>query len=404
MLKRRTLKRPIRTQTQIAAAKTRMFRSQLQRHVAFLRPSRLIRTQQRVPVLKVRRPSAPSQPRRLSQPIRRIPILQRSQMRHPQPMLRTRLPLQRSQKFRSTQIVKIQPPTLPSIPEIDPPVVVSQPSGSFYKNKIDVIRKKHDLFDKGLRKSIVEKKYHGEWELDIEQYTVPEWKDLKIPTISDDVLELKWPTELNPMFVLSLRPERYEAFLDRMKHWRNKVELFPATDGRKINLDYWRRQGRLNSDRNNGEVGCYESHCRMWKKIVHENIPHALIIEDDADIRYSPETVDRLEEILSELKTVPDWDIVYIGNFTAIPGHGPLHPFKRQVTPHLFEMSNWEGLHTYYISNRCARKFLDQAFPIRTAVDIYMAEQFSKQNLLALAMVPGLDFVVPNISDTSRFI
>jgi len=241
-------------------------------------------------------------------------------------------------------------------------------------------------------------------EFEIEEYTsriCDEWKSTRLPEPATKILQ--WPISLKPIFALSLRIERFEALMERMKHWKSLVQLFPATDGRKINIDHWWQIGRLKEHLTNGQVGCYESHCRMWKKIVDDNLPYALILEDDADIVYSQETVSRLEEVLSELKTI-SWDIVYIGNFTAIPGRGPLQPFKRKVTDHLFEMSTWDGLHTYYLSNRCARLLLRHAFPIECAVDIYIHHQVSKQNMLALSMVPGLDFVVPNVSDTLRFI
>ena len=107
--------------------------------------------------------------------------------------------------------------------------------------------------------------------------------------------------------------------------------------------------------------------------------------------------------MLAELKTISSWDIVYIGNDSAVKG-APRFPIKRQITKHLVELSNWEVLHTYLITNRCAHAFLQDAFPIRDAIDVFMGTVFAKHNVLALGMVPSLDWTVPNESDTNRFI
>lgn len=214
--------------------------------------------------------------------------------------------------------------------------------------------------------------------------------------VSKDVPVLQWPQALAPIFVVSLRVARYYDMLRRMKHWAPLLELVPATDGRKLPLERYRRMGRLGTMCiSHGQLGCYESHVRVWQRIVDRNLPHAFVLEDDADVRYCPETVQRLNEMLTELESVPDWDIVYIGNIS-------LHPFKQQRTEHLFEMTNWEGTFMYYISNRGARKFLTHAFPIRIPIDVYMGSQYGPQNMVPLALIPRLAHCVPSVSDTDR--
>jgi GR25 family glycosyltransferase involved in LPS biosynthesis len=141
---------------------------------------------------------------------------------------------------------------------------------------------------------------------------------------------------------------------------------------------------------------------RIWQKIVDENLPYALVLEDDANIEYSQQTVDRLQEMLTELNKLPKWDIVYLGNTTFYPPYQPRCPFKSKHSEHLFEVSTWEGTYTYFISNACARAFVKNAFPVRGAIDIYMSEQFTQQNLTALSMVPALNFTMNYPSDTTR--
>jgi GR25 family glycosyltransferase involved in LPS biosynthesis len=203
---------------------------------------------------------------------------------------------------------------------------------------------------------------------------------------------LEWPFELLPMYVISMRPERYNGMIQRMQNWAPLLTLFPATDGRKIDYGVWKHRLNTTDVLTRGRIGCYESHVRVWKCIVDSRLPHALVLEDDANIVYTQDTIDRLQQMIRELEHV-EWDIVYIGNVQ-------LHPFKRQVSEHLYEMSNWEGTYTYYINQNCARIFYEYAFPIEKAVDIYMAELFQKHNLKALALVPPLNYVVPVDSDT----
>jgi len=244
-------------------------------------------------------------------------------------------------------------------------------------------------------------------EIHIEQYTCTDLQNVTAPPVDVNVPWLAWPAFLQPMFVISLRPKRYVSFLDRMKRWRTHVQLIPATDGRKINRDQWASVNRLNTDQlTNGQIGCYESHVRVWRRIVDQNLPYALVFEDDVDIRYTQETVDKLNEVVAELKTVPNWDIVYIGNDAAKPGgNGQLRfPPKRQHTPHLADVSDWEVLHMYLITKRAAQCFLQDAFPIRAAVDVYMGSVLYKHNIVALGMVPSLAWTVPNESDTNRTI
>lgn len=204
---------------------------------------------------------------------------------------------------------------------------------------------------------------------------------------------LNWPEKLTPIFAISLRVHRYIDLQTRMRRWSSLVQLVPATDGSKVTYKVWRKQGRLVSGLTRGQIGCYESHARIWNRIVQSNLPHALVLEDDADISYSQETVNKLNTMLDELQTQHDWDVLYVGNIG-------LHPIKRKVTPHLNEPSGWEGLYTYFITQAGARKLLKNAFPIAKPVDIFVGDEARKGNLKLLAMSPPLNFVVPVKSDT----
>jgi glycosyl transferase family 25 len=58
-----------------------------------------------------------------------------------------------------------------------------------------------------------------------------------------------------------------------------------------------------------GEVGCYASHMSIWQKIAEGDIPHALILEDDA--RLCPDFSFVVSEIIS--KAPKGWEFIHLG-------------------------------------------------------------------------------------------
>lgn len=59
-----------------------------------------------------------------------------------------------------------------------------------------------------------------------------------------------------------------------------------------------------------GEVGCFLSHYAVWHRMVEQNIPAALILEDDFDFQANFKA--RLGEYLSEAQGL-DWNLMYVG-------------------------------------------------------------------------------------------
>jgi len=206
--------------------------------------------------------------------------------------------------------------------------------------------------------------------------------------------KLEWPHQLMPMIAISMRAHRYQDLERRMRHWASLITLLPATQGTKLNYAKWDQMGRCPLRRlSHGQMGCYESHVRVWKLIVQERLPRALVLEDDADIVYSEKTVQRLNEFLHELERIPDWDVAYLGNV-------PLHPPKRTLAPHINEPSYWEGLYCYMITYEGARKLLPTMFPMRQAIDVHVGNQMRKGLIRGVMMNPALCYVVPVVSDT----
>lgn len=116
-------------------------------------------------------------------------------------------------------------------------------------------------------------------------------------------------------FVINLpdRVDRLSSFHERMKNtgWPFvRPEVFQATDGRKVGVPEWWKQGP-------GAWGCLQSHIRVIEHCLNNGITSVLILEDDAVFR------DNFAEMWEAfIKEVPnDWQQLYLGG-QHIKGEG----------------------------------------------------------------------------------
>jgi glycosyl transferase family 25 len=67
----------------------------------------------------------------------------------------------------------------------------------------------------------------------------------------------------------------------------------------------------FNNNLNNGQIGCAQSHVNLWKHIYYNELPYALILEDDAcfdkDWRY------KLDNFFKDI-TDPNWDLILLNS------------------------------------------------------------------------------------------
>ncbi|XP_050499113.1 glycosyltransferase 25 family member [Diabrotica virgifera virgifera] len=123
------------------------------------------------------------------------------------------------------------------------------------------------------------------------------------------------------IFMINLlrRPERRK----RMKHCFDElgleVDILDAVDGKALNESfleeikfmpefsdpYHKRPMKL------GEIGCFMSHLNIWKEIVEERYGTTLVLEDD--IRFEPFFRHKVQNLMAEVRRIPNWDLVYFG-------------------------------------------------------------------------------------------
>jgi glycosyl transferase family 25 len=164
-------------------------------------------------------------------------------------------------------------------------------------------------------------------------------------------------------FVINLRrrPDRLQQFFDRCP--LKDVEVIPAFDGLNPNLESVDEQmlfhERLRVFSRPGERGVFISHLRIWKQIVKDSIPHALIFEDDAQFN---------EKFLSVFQEVKNFKgpLVFLGgrfedNFVMPKKYSK--PLSKFLTRHLYQ--SWEPkyhdrtAHAYIISQSTAKILID---------------------------------------------
>ena len=159
-------------------------------------------------------------------------------------------------------------------------------------------------------------------------------------------------------FVLNLEhnTERKKYMQDILKGIPIDYEFFPAVYGKSItNIDqfYDSKLAQKKSKRqlNAGEIGCALSHKAIYKKMIDENIPQALILEDDISLSSDFYSV---YKALSEIK---------IGNKIVLLGTMSTKKkwkiWKNQLTADhsmYLVLNNYGGTYGYVIGLDAAKK------------------------------------------------
>lgn len=168
-------------------------------------------------------------------------------------------------------------------------------------------------------------------------------------------------SDLPPIFIINLESsaDRRAVMAQALDTLKLPHEFFTAVDGRGFDPDnlpaYNGRKRRLfyGRDLTPGEIGCILSHRAIYEKMVREDIPRAVVLEDDALL--APEFADVLRR-LSALET--HWDMVrFLGREKCERENrkiAPLtekHMLTRVVTP-------FGGAYAYLLTKAAAEKLL----------------------------------------------
>lgn len=174
------------------------------------------------------------------------------------------------------------------------------------------------------------------------------------------------------IFVINLEASRERrVFMERQfAALGMAAEFFPAIDGRllseaeveRVSDRKWFRR-HVGRDMTRTDLGCSLSHLAVYKKIVEDNIPFALVLEDDAWL--TPSIVPVLSAIEQDLDNLPV-DIVLLSECIAVQRTiwRKGYYFMSPVLSALFS-------HAYVITLRSAQLLTEVLSPVAHPADAW---------------------------------
>ena len=207
-----------------------------------------------------------------------------------------------------------------------------------------------------------------------------------------------WPKKnIETSYVISIRPNRFQGLKKRLSHWKSYVKLFPGTKGQGINIQMPKWKTKItNKQLRRGQIGCYDSHVRLWKHIAKTHKNSVLIMEDDAALFYTKELSQRFVYLFDQLqKKSIKWDIIYLG-------HYGFRDTGSQLAPGIHVAKKWQGLFCYIIKPSAASLLAKNAWPMREPCDVYVGRFINSGKLRVLKVEPRFCYVVTLNSDTTK--
>jgi GR25 family glycosyltransferase involved in LPS biosynthesis len=222
-------------------------------------------------------------------------------------------------------------------------------------------------------------------------------------TAEEQFVVENWPSEMRQIFIISIRPKRLNACFRRLKGLSKYVTIIPSCNGEDIDKHQWLLEGtiRPRSKLSRGKMGCFESHCRMWRFIVEHNFPQALILEDDVRLHPSAMMLSKLLRGLAEIKSGEiEWDLLFFGRSHKLRNN------HERLTTNLVVSADFWGLFAYVVKRDCAIKLLQHACVTTFVdpVDVVLSRLGERGVLKIIAFDPEVCNQVPAPSDTNMII
>ena len=175
-----------------------------------------------------------------------------------------------------------------------------------------------------------------------------------------------------PVFVVSLQraAERRKRMLDHLSMLGVSARLIDAVDGKLLPEEDRRSLVAPGVEIHAGAIGCYLSHLIIYRAMVEEGIPVALVLEDDARLNGA------FKRILDAGVQSDEFDYCFLDSddhndrCSVFYDRDDSVPIATGVRAHLLSAGP-QTTHAYMITLEAARKRLEAAFPISKAIDLY---------------------------------
>lgn len=181
---------------------------------------------------------------------------------------------------------------------------------------------------------------------------------------------------LDHVYVINLdrRPDRWEKAKNRLNSIGINPKRWRAIDG-KQDPKYQKYKG--NSKISPSEAACFDSHVTLWKYLYDNNIPSALILEDDIIIPHDL----TIDNILSDIQSSGGFDIFFVGHI-----YSSLDKFTN--TP--AKIGTALGLHAYIINRKTIEKILPMTEQKKVPIDV-ITQDYCNNNLCFLSRHHDID-------------
>lgn len=141
----------------------------------------------------------------------------------------------------------------------------------------------------------------------------------------------------------------------------------------------------------NGAIGCYLSHLKIYEDIVKQNVPFALVLEDDCKILLP---VEKFWSIISNIIFPSDCDIFLLDS--------KLYDYEN-YNSNLYKVYYFFRTHSYIITLNGSKKMIDKLLPIDMQLDSkisllnYTKAIVTYQSKMLLTMQSGFKSDIQNL-------
>ena len=198
------------------------------------------------------------------------------------------------------------------------------------------------------------------------------------------------PQDLSILVINLKKSEERRQYMDNiLKPLGIQYEFFNAIDGRHLRTidqelyDEKRAKKCANCPMTPGEIGCAFSHIRIYEKMVKENIPEMLVLEDDIELDKK-----FFHVLFQRKKFLPkDWQIFHfhLGG-DVILKHGFV--VSKIDTKSNFQLlrytAKFAGAYAYVIKLEAAKYLLKTSYPVRYKADTFYFKYIYKMNIYGM--------------------
>lgn len=137
----------------------------------------------------------------------------------------------------------------------------------------------------------------------------------------------------------------------------------------------------FNRELSKGEIGCALSHISIYKRMVSENIPYALILEDDARV-----LVEDMAAVIEKLADVYSEDKPVVTLLNHVERYNANKEIDVDGIHRIYEAYRGVAAHGYFITRAAAKVLSENIFPAYVVADKW--EYFQEKFVQVDALVP----------------